>query len=98
MSELEDSPKEKTLYLFLPGLLGWIAGAFFFFTEVNLFIKIIALLIIAPFFIGLLSRIDKKLYFESNFKNVTLMKKIVYIWNAGVILLMLSLAGGDPSQ
>ena len=78
MNSPEDSPRDKFLYLPLPGLFGWIAGYCFLVMDVKLWIKGAAILPATPFFIGLLSRIDKKSYFDENFESGDSVKKLVW--------------------
>lgn len=49
-------------------------------------------------FIGLLSRIDKKSYFDEKFERSAFTKKALWIWNAGAILLLGSFVEGVPGQ
>lgn len=98
MNSPKDSPRDKILYLFLPGLIGWIAGYCFLVIDVKLWIKGAALLAATPLFIGLLSRIDRKSYFDENFERSDFVKKAVWVWNAGTLLLLLSFVGGVPGQ
>ena len=98
MNETKDSTIDKILYLFVPGLLGWGVGSVFLFMELNLWVKGIMLLGITPFVIGCLSRVDKKSYFDDNFINGDRVRKWVYIWNAGLFMLMVAHVGGEPGQ
>tara|TARA_R110000796_G_scaffold122624_2_gene236942 strand:+ start:631 stop:933 length:303 start_codon:yes stop_codon:yes gene_type:complete len=98
LEQPKDSPWDKILYLFLPGLIGWIAGYCLLVLDAKLWLTSAVLLAATPFFIGLLNRIDKKSYFEENFKNSGFVKKIVWAWNAGTLLLLLSFVGGDHAQ
>ena len=98
MPTSKDSTRNKILYLFIPGLIGWVAGYWFLSMNVNNWLKGLTLIIMTPVFIGLLTRIDKKAYFTDNFDHSMLLQRVVWLWNTGIILLFLSFVGGDPSQ
>lgn len=97
MKDFNDTRKDKFLYLFLPGLIGWISGGAFLFFKVHLVVKVLVLLATVPFVLGLLERIDLKSYFKDNFKNELMFRNLVWFWNAGVILLVLSFHTGQPT-